>query len=402
MIRVVWLLAFFWLLAPVSRLSASPVFDLDVSSLPALLGKDSAKLRLYAADSNGVLTPIPIQVDGASAATLTAKDSILWMASDMGPRVDPAKWPAAVLRYEIAADSSGDRVAYLAWEDSPSPPAKRVGVRYDAARDQVESDFYRIGFTPGKPLIQDLLVLKNALQPQDILDRFKVRLKLAIRNFFDFSVNEEDISSRIGSVRAGPIRVARTVYAFKKIGPIKLIPKSRMDFFFYPDWIEVRTQVVNPVDGPKILDAKTAGVSGFDLLGIVRGSAFYSDLGGPLAIDGKPNLAKSELSRKKLRWWSLTGPSGSLVIQVTNDPNLSRIGVEPSFVFADDVAKASPPEGEKGGVFLGFDLPYHRIPKGEYQVRVLQVFPKSFLPGQEEALLKEARIMKPSLVRPLP
>lgn len=381
---------------------AAAVIEAPLASFPALAGKNPAGLRVFAADPTGALKPIPFQVDAASPAALAAKDRVLWMAADMGPRVDPGKWPAASLRWEAAGDAAGSRVAYLTWEENPPPPAARSYLKYDAAQDAVETDNYQIGFSRSQPIIQDRLVLKSAAQPKDILDRFKIRMKLAIKNFFDFSIDEGGISSQLVKAEGGPIRATRSVTAWKKIGPVKLIPKSRTDFIFYPDWVEVKTQIVNPIDGPKILDSKTSGASGFDLNAGVLGSRFDSNVGGPLSIDGKADAGEADLAKRQVRWWSLSGAAGALIVRVDNDPKLAQLGIEPAFVLADDAATAHPPEEEKGGTFIGFDLPYQRIPKGEYQVKVLQVFPRNFAPGQEETLLKEAALQAPASVRALP
>jgi len=85
---------------------------------------------------------------------------------------------------------------------------------------------------------------------------------LAIKNFFDFKINESDVEAKIAGYRVGPIRVIRRVVATKRLGPINVIPKSSTDFMFYPNWVEVPTRVNNPIDGPKFLEEKTQGLSG--------------------------------------------------------------------------------------------------------------------------------------------
>ncbi len=404
------LLSFFPALSP-----ASTIIEVPAKSLPEIIGKEPGKIRVYSADQAGEVVPIPFQLENLKTISTTGlaqeslavsrfspESGILFRMQDLGSRMDASRWPSAMVRYEISADSQGRQVAYLTWEDNPSPLSGKKYLTYRVDSDQVETEAYQIGFAKGAPIIQDRLVIKQASQSQDILDRFKIRMILAIKNFFDFRIDEGEISSQVVGVETGPIRITRRVLASKKIGPIKLIPKSKLDFHFYPDWVEVVSQIINPVDGPKILEEKTTGVSGFDLNRSVLGSVFNSNLGDSFFFDGRPDASEVVLNKGKLSWWSMEGPIGAMVVQVKNDPKLALKGIELSFVLVDDVSRSDAPEGESGGVFLGFNLPYQRIPKGEFQIRALSVFPKGLISGQEEKILAGARVTAPQYVRPLP
>ncbi len=234
------------------------------------------------------------------------------------------------------------------------------------------------------------------------MDRFKARFHLAIKNFFDFNFHEEDIQSRLLGVRAGPLRVIRRVEAKKSLGPIKLVPRSEIDFVFYPSWIEIPTRIQNPVNGPKFLAADTHGFSGFDFNPKIYGSRLSTSIGEfSLTLDGTPDSLPESFKEKSPVWLAISGATGSMIIGIQNDSQLSALGVYPLLKVHDDAGSKAMPESFSGESAVGFDLPYYKIPQGDFLIRVKQVFPKSYNPGSEPRYLNQARTQVPTAVRPL-
>ena len=394
---------------------ALALVEVPGSALPNLLGKPVAAIRVVVSDGNGGLKPIPFQIDerrGANgpwildqeavksgAGTLDPFDVLLYAVEDSGAAPESSKLPASSGGYRL--ESEGRYVtAYLA--DPSAPRSDKSYVHYVSAQDRVSTAFYEAAFRPSQPLIQDILIPQNGSIKADVLDRFKVRFNLAIKNFFDFKVGEGDVEARLAGTRVGPLRIIRRVVASKKLGPINLIPTATTDFFFYADWMEVPTKIQNPVDGPKFLDAKTEGLSGYDFSRSSYGSVIRSSLNGETwTLDGKPEANSGQSSGQALGWWSFSGASGSFVVGIQNDPQLSTLGIQPILKVIDDAARNAPPEGEAGESFVGFDLPYAKIPKGSYWLRVKQVFPYRFQAGQEANYLQSAKTTPPNRVEAL-
>ncbi|HCU25591.1 MAG TPA: hypothetical protein DF383_11300 [Deltaproteobacteria bacterium] len=401
-----------WLIAS----AFAGIVEVPGASLPALLGKPVATIRLFAKNSEGRMAPIPYQIDERASQTapwfldqtpkntpglgvLDPQDVLLFMQEDAGPAASASELPAAGAGMEITVDAASGRTVYALLADETAPRSSRSYISYQAAQDRVSSSFYEAGFKSGSPLIQDTLILHNGEKTTDILDRFKIRLKLAIKNFFDFKIEEGGIDSRLVGYRSGPIRVLRRVVATKKLGPIRVAPQSKIDFLFYPAWIEVPTKIHNPIDGPKFLEDKTVGFSGYDFSSSIYGSRLFSSLGGaPITLNGTSGAKKLP---GDLTWWALSGPAGSLAVSIRNDPQLARAGVAPLFVVHDDSRAANPPESEAGESFVGFDLPYDKIPKGDYTLLLKQVFPYRFDSGQIDAYLKAAKTVQPGAVKAL-
>jgi hypothetical protein len=193
------------------------------------------------------------------------------------------------------------------------------------------------------------------------------------------------------------------VEAWKQLGPIKLVPKSQIDFNFYPDWVEVPTKINNPVHGPTFLKKGSWGVSGFDFNHFIFGNRFFHNLSSAsVVLDGKSDdIVLQAPGPENFRWWSLTGPTGSVLVAVHNDPRLDQEGIQPVLVLKESVETPEPPESEAGGIFIGFDLPYHLLPKGKYAIGVKQVYPVNFQAGKEEEYLRASRINIVTEARPL-
>ena len=407
------LFAIFFTLLFNTPVRALTLVEVPGASLPQLLGKPVAAIRVVASDGNGGLKPVPFQIDErrgangpwildqetAGAGAFDPFDVLLFAAEDGGPSFDAAKLPPASVGHRIATENKVV-AAYLA--EPSSPRSEKSYVSYVPAQDRISTSFYEAAFRPSQPLVQDILIPQNGATKADILDRFKVRFNLAIKNFFDLKVGEGDVEARLAGTRVGPLRVIRRIVASKKLGPIKLIPTATTDFFFYPDWMEVPTKIQNPVDGPKFLDAKTEGLSGYDFSRAAYGSVIHSSLNGQSwTLDGKPEAQTGAGGGEALGWWSFNGSAGAFVVGIQNDPQLSGLGVQPILKVIDDAGRSAPPEGEPGESFVGFDLPYAKIPKGSYWIRVKQVFPYRFQPGQEAAYLEGARTAAPKAVEAL-
>ena len=399
------------------------VMEVPSSVFPELADQPITSIRVYAADAQGKPKPIPFQIDeqvfdrklnktvwavtsGVEAqwgdGKFNGEDALLWLDSDAGGKLSASSLSKAKIKLEVLSDPKSSRYVYITVEDSPAELSKVSYVNYNSSQDEVSTSYYQAGFSKANPIIQNKLVILNQSLKANILDRFKVRIKLGIKNFFDFKIDEDKVSAKLVGYSAGPIRVIRRITAYKDIGPIRVVPKSQTDFIFYPDWIEVPTKIKNPIDGPSVLNDQTQGASGFDLMKSVYGSKLYLSTGTTLAnLDGRLS-PEEEGAKTGVRWWSLSGPQGAMLVEIKNDAQLARNGIAPTMVLHDDAATPSPPESELGGVFVGFDLPYQKIPKGDFTILVKQVFMNRFAHGSEENYLNNSKIRRSVNVKALP
>ncbi|MFO1518992.1 MAG: hypothetical protein U1F57_04925 [bacterium] len=411
---------------PLSAKAASPISVVEVTGkeVPSFLQKEIKKMSVRVF-RQGAWQAIPFQIDekafdGISQSRRWVLDEafsrrtdlpvgdgkldddevILFMTKDLGEKASPEHSPDhPVLELKTASG-----YAYLFYDPKASPTSPEKYVRYDPQEDQVDALGYKNGFNKDHAIVQEELIPKNQKTGTgtNILDRFKVRMLLAIKHLFDVHVEEDNITSKRIGYRAGPIRIIRRVSAYKALGPFRLTPKAESDFMFYPYFVQVPSRLDNPLDGRKSLNPDSKGFAGFDFTHFFYGSKFYSDKNPrPVIIDGNMSPEEKALATKDVTWWAVTGDKGSMIVKVNWDPNLLKQGVTCNLYYMDDRNSLKAPEMDPGEAAVGFQLDFTEIPAGHYAIYVNQIFPPaSFEIGGEKGLL--GQIHSPSVtVTPL-
>ncbi len=344
-----------------------------------------SRVRRWALDqalSRRIDLPVP---DGK----LDEDEVLLFMVKDGGEKTNPAG-----LATQVAELGAGGLYFYLFFEPKQEMKSNQSYVRYNAAQDKIEALGYQNRFNVDHAVIQEELIPNNqaAGNPTNILDRFKVRMILALKSFFDLEIEEENITSRRVGYKAGPIRLIRRIVAYKSLGPIRITPKAESDFLFYPYSIQIPTRIDNPIDGRKSLDPKSKGFAGFDFTKFFYGSQFYAERNSaPMVIDGSMSNEEKNLKTQNVTWWVSTGQKGSLIVKIDWDPALVKAGLTCNLYYVDDRNSLKPPEMDPGEAMVGFDLDLANMPAGHYMIYVTQIFPPPpFARGQEAELIREA------------
>ncbi len=396
----------------VFALSSISVIEISGKKIPSFSGKEISKIDLLVF-KNGEWKGISFQIDekGYDPLIGTRKwvldesfsrridlpkgdgkldedEVILFMSKEMGEKA--ATFPTAV---EVLEVKFQDRYAYLLFNPKNFLKNDKNQIQYHPQTDSIETSGYKARFNLKHPVVQEELVIKNqANSTTNILDRFKVRVLLAIRNFFDFKVEEENITSKRVGYRLGPIRLIRRVTAYKSLGPIRVSPKVESDFLFYPHYVRIPTLLNNPVDGRKLLDPKTSGFAGFDFNKNFYGTKFYSEKNlNPIVMNGSMSPGEKNLNLTDVTWWGAEGTKGSMIVKVEWDPQLAAQGVTCNLYYKDDASSVNPPEAEVGELLIGFQLDYSKMPAGKYSIYLNQIFPEeSFSIGEVQGLIQQA------------
>ncbi len=404
------LMGFTW---PAAAASNITVVEVTGKQLPELLGKDISKMsvRVWKA---GKWQAIPFQIDEKASDKISSKRSwvlekafsrrsdlptsdgkldedevLLFMERDAGEK-SPAVNGLATQVAELNINGS---YAYLFYEAKQEMKNDLFYVHYNPQDDSIDALGYKNHFANAHAIVQDELIPKNARNgnPMNILDRFKVRMLLALKGLFNVNVEEDNITSAKIGYRSGPIRLIRRVGAYKSLGPIRVTPKVQSDFFFYPYYVQIPTQLDNPVDGRKYLNENSKGYAGFDFTEFFYGAKFYSQRNpSPVVIDGSMSEQEKNLVTKDVTWWVATGDKGTVVVKINWDPDLVKAGVTCDLYYVDDRKSLKPPEMDPGEAMVGFQLNAAIIPSGHYDIYVTQIFPPlSFEIGQESRVLSQ-------------
>jgi len=405
--------------------AASPVSVIEISGkqAPELLGKEIAKISIRVF-KGGQWKPIPFQIDEKASDKVSVKqrrwvleksfsrrtdlptgdgkldedEAILFMAKDAGEKAPGS----AGLASQVLEVNLGGSFAYLFFESKQEMKSDQVYVKYDPQDDSIDALGYKNHFAGAHAIVQDELIPKNARNgnPMNILDRFKIRMLLALKGLFDVKVEEDNITSVKIGYKAGPIRLIRRVAAYKSLGPIRVTPKVQSDFVFYPYYVQIPTQLDNPMDGRKFLNENSKGYAGFDFTQFFYGSKFYSQRNpAPMTIDGSMSPAEKALVAKDVTWWVATGEKGTVLVKIHWDPDLVKTGVTADLYYMDDRNSLKPPEMDPGEAVVGFQLDFTRIPPGNYSIYVTQIFPPlPFAIGDEASILNHLTL-KPNSIQ---
>ncbi len=269
-------------------------------TLPALLGKDTIGLRVYAYKS-GIWSPVPFQLDEVVAVRdsgyysdfirkLDPIDELVFMAKDLGDQAGEREWPPDEAaqqnaRYEIAVqnpvsgatgylyvywstDMATSGVSYISYADETVSTAKYVAGQNKAAAgglltdltipvsaggdgiDLLDEQRLRISSTIKFTAIQDVnLVIKE--QTNNVV--YTIRTPSLIPGKEGPKVGEIVVDVRHSKYKhtAGPVRVIRTNYlAVNLSGYIRvatiidktITPKTYIlpiGYKFYPDYYEM-------------------------------------------------------------------------------------------------------------------------------------------------------------------
>ena len=222
------------------------------------------------------------------------------MIADLGERAKPdAVLPSGAFEIEMRDPLGGPaRYAYIATDAHPILSPLHY-VDYDAAKNSIDTDHYRFGYTRGVPSDYAPQSRKHENGP-NLLDRFKIRVRATVLKFFHFNVNEDKVDNRLLAWKVGPVRVVRLLtHSVRVVFGIRSPEVTNYDFF-YRDCVENPFKVRFPWV-PRILFGDIQVRMDLDFTGLDGYAISWSRMNdGPLRI-GDPKLLKISEIRSAAR-----------------------------------------------------------------------------------------------------
>ncbi len=329
---------------------------------------------------------------------LDYNDEILFMLHDAGSRVDRSSWP---VKEGIELELTNPTDTTKAWAyafyfaQSAPPPSTKDYVHYDPAGDVVDSGFATLDFIDNKPLILERIAPRrpDGTQLANILDRFKLRIKIKPVALFCASLNFDENNTRSFTVgyKDGPIRVIRrnifwvTFAGFK----VPFFPKAIVYYLFYENALVGPAEVYNPFNPKYVLCQGSIFQAGVDLRQSILGIEIYTKDNKGLIVNGKPSDAKLHYVREGQTW--IVGYKAEeaigIVVRLVLDKELVEKGASFEFNLLDDDNARQAPENEPGVHFFGYDVDLKKFPKGKYFVTFTQYIAPNFQRGGERQYL---------------
>ena len=268
-------------------------------------------------------------------------DQLLFMAYDVGDRVDNTNWPNfadsenPIKRYEITVIDTVDTIpvntgfVYFYWSPAPITAFENY-IDADRDNDIILSKNYEMSFIPTSGLPQDLKIkAENGGDNQNFLDRLKMKLKLTLPLFGQVLITEDAIS-KIGTTRfvTGPVRIIRDIPFILKIslgnvGQITLPDTFNVNLQFFPYSMKISIpnldlSVVNDIGSLDWIRFT------FDYNSFADGMTFLNP-NNEFIIDGLMSQdeinANKELIVPGVNWILASGNHGSMMT-ITNVPDI--------------------------------------------------------------------------------
>ena len=283
---------------------------------------------------DGKLTPIPFQIDQINpdgnyvlpegpepiapsdpgVGVLDANDEIVMMIADLGERAKTdAALSAGAFEIQMSDPLGGPvRYAYLATDAHPTlSPLHYVG--YDAAKNSIDTDHYRFGYTRGVPSDYTPQSHMHENDP-NLLDRFKIRVRATVLKLFHFNVNEDNVENRLLAWKLGPVRVVRLLtHSVRVVFGIRSPEVTNYDFF-YRDCVENPFKVRFPWV-PRVLFGDIRVRMDLDFTGLDGYAISWSRMNDGALKIGDPKLLKiSKSDPPRVEWIALIG-GGRMIIQ---------------------------------------------------------------------------------------
>ncbi len=304
------------------------VTDLEGRTVPSLLRRPTAALRVYAFHGEGP-EPIPFQIDerdfrnrfavdqgpgpirDESPGILDANDEIVFVNRDLGSRGDPAKLPANAtwLELRVGPEASPLGFAYVgAFAEPPELETTANCCRYDFRADRVFAERYAVGF--GKPLPTHLgFVQQIGDFGQNVLAAVRARGEARILGgLITLRRSDKDLRSELQGYREGPVRLIRHS-KYWIVLPLGFKAMARVDLIFYRNFVEGRATAKVTIP-PRLVPADGDLTAYFDFLDFSGARLMVQGRELSPPIDGHMTEAKRQMAGASAHWAALLLPNG--------------------------------------------------------------------------------------------
>jgi len=341
------------------------------SSVPALLGTPVQQISLLSY-SQGRLSPLIFQIDQkdpqgrylieetppggpqSGGAALDENDELVFRIVDSGKRLPAtSEFAGQHSLVEIQIIDRGSGISgwiYASISNRNEPLSSSVRIHYLPDTDSVRSGLYHIGFSEQLPFLIDTFHWKldgqHAWSP-DISDTMKIRHHGTFLGFIPFLRTQNDYSSRLVSVKQGPLRIIRrTSNQIRMLWKLKT-PKLLVDYVMMPDGFIMDTIIDIPFNiGLFFSNVETLTTMDWNDDPELPKLTIHSPDGiTELAVDGRMSPDKQAFNTVNARHISISSSFGELFIGLEIPDNFP---IQPWLYLRDDIEEPDSPEHHTG------------------------------------------------------
>jgi hypothetical protein len=355
-------------------------------AFPGWKGRSLDHLRVYACRL-GKFVPIPYQFDeftaegvkvlpdggpeanpGDGNRVLDDQDEFLFMAHDLGDRVDPHQWiqgfeDVQEIAVEDPLDGGQGWCYFFLFPGDPPARSPLDYVTYIEKYNQ-QISFYVLDQAAFKVIGGKLYrqIFPHVVKIPDyaggnftnFVDRMKYRARVRLLfGSIKITVTEDQFTGHTLALRDGPVRCTRRVSGRIRLPMGFKTPEILGEITQFDTFFLVPTELKVPFNPGLVLTDLTM-YSGTELRSSANGSRWYNsnNLSGFL-VDGKSTQDEKDMNDAVEQWRLATGPWGTMMNRSLWDPEFKRQS-EIRIRFTDAIDLPDPPEYEPGQIGMAY------------------------------------------------
>ncbi len=325
-----------------------------------------------------------------------AQDELVFMAWELGKEATANMFPKAAKIEKITVTNpvdSNTAYAYIALFETNPPPLSPVKyIQYDPKDDKIIGKTYYVNFDDELPVVvleADVNKADGTIDG-DLMDRFKIRLKMDIKWFVTINFDENNIDGKIVAYKVGPVRLIRRLEVWIELLYIQVSPTARVDYVFYPNGLITPIQLDMPFEPKSLLNEESSFWAGFDFnKGIIGSKVYTNTTPEPVILDGEISNIEKALNLKNQNWFVLYRDEGEkgVFAQMANDKRFSSMNLVNDILYLDDKTLNIEPENIPGQLMVGFTLGMLQFPKGKSNMYVYMYMDRKWYRGMEKRFL---------------
>ena len=340
-------------------------------SVPALLGTPVHQISLLNY-SQGRLSPLSFQIDQKDpqgrylieetppdgprfrSAALDENDELVFRVTDSGKKLPGAsEFTRLFSLVEIQITDPGSGISgwiYASISSRNRPVSSDNVIRYLPDTDSVRSELYHVGFSEQLPFLVDTFHWKlagNHVWSPDISDTMKIRHRGTFLGFIPFQRTQNDYSSRLVSVKEGPLRIIRrTSNRIRMLWKLKT-PTLYVDYVMMPDGFIMDTIIDIPFNiGLFFSNLETLTTMDWNDDPELPELTIHSPDGvTKLAVNGRMSADKQAFNTVNTRHLSVSSLFGELFIRLDIPEDFP---IQPWLYLRDDIEEPDSPENHAG------------------------------------------------------
>ncbi len=343
------------------------------------IGKPIANMSLFALH-NGQAKPIPFQIDEKSPngdwvlttapssikglkpetdednGRLDANDQVACMIKDSGDRMDKNLYPQGALAVDeitLTDPLTGGKAWVYLCSFASNPPLSNVSyIKYNTAKDQVETSNYIMGFPARMPIAPGFISINGS---PNLIDRMKIRVVAHILGI-PYHINENQFVSKLSLYKAGPIRVIRRTKNAIKIFKIFQTPSAAVENIYYGNIASIPIRMTVPLNVAgvaKMFALSVEATGGADFQNMQNWQFKSNVYPHWVTINNSMDQAEKAMNGKgPLDWFCIKGPNKAFMIRITldrkDDGTPQVLPLTTKLYYVDDAQALDPPEDIPG------------------------------------------------------